>query len=375
MQDKYTPSHTTEEAVTHTGLTLDHVRETILDKTLFGDDIFEHERRRKLATKFTNRVIASALDPLCADPGTYDLNSYIARQGKGEIKTYMTSKKSKEALRTVGAFFSDLSAASRNIIVPDNEDELACLTAYILKARLNREPLNIYTPFCPDWSRDSSGRYDFKSLGGGESFIAQKFFKVAPEILSAFVKNDIPYKGVLIFADWGVETEIDAKDTYGRALSQEDVRMCFSSTQAETDRHLIELQQKNPDIFGSYQIVRMSEFFRESGVNIDRTQDELQAFFQNDKKGKRLHQVLSSTGEEINKERLNLNPEENKKISMQNLVEYATLGSVLTPPGIIVGCESKTCSVAYNLPKDARNKTPLFFLKGKGALDLGVNIL
>ena len=50
-----------------------------------------------------------------------------------------------------------------------------------------------------------------------------------------FQRNGIPYGGVILFADWGLETEIDAKGTYGQKLSPEDVRMCFASTLAACD--------------------------------------------------------------------------------------------------------------------------------------------
>ncbi|MCR4263507.1 MAG: hypothetical protein NUV98_02180, partial [Candidatus Roizmanbacteria bacterium] len=136
---------------------------------------------------------------------------------------YRTQEEARTALVQVGSILSGLARASDRIMLPNPGSETINLSAEIFQAITTRSPLSIYTPVCPDWSRDSQGRYDFKSLGTGASFIAQKFLTESTEILGLLREYDIPYSGLLVFADWGTETEISARDTYGEALESDQV--------------------------------------------------------------------------------------------------------------------------------------------------------
>ena len=282
--------------------------------------------------------------------------------------------KIREALKDVGGFLLDVVGLKSSIVLPANGEELQSLAMQVMETSITGEPIPLFTPFCPDWSRDSRGRYDFKSLGGEVSHIAQKFFVEGKPLLSAFAKNRIPYRGELIFADWGLETEIDARDTYGRKLSQEDIRTCFASTLANTDERLLELQNgKDGILFAQYKIIPMTDFYRQQGVDPELTYQEREKYFRTNPRGIRLVDQLHRAGVEINRERLGLNEAENRKQAIKNLAEYATLGEAFGGKGIIIAAESSTSTSAYNLPR--QHKLPVFFLKGRRSVNEGVNIL
>jgi hypothetical protein len=282
--------------------------------------------------------------------------------------------KIKEALRNTGGFLLDIARLKSSIIIPANGEELQSLATQVMKSHITGEPIPLFTPFCPDWSRDSKGRYDFRSLGGEISYIAQKFFLEGRSLLSAFANNNVPYRGELIFADWGLETEIDARDTYGEKLSQDDIQACFASTLANTDECLLELQcGKDGILFEKYRLTRMTDFYRRAGHDPEKIYRQQEKFFNTDSKGVRLVEELYGASLDINKERLGLTQGENRKQAIQNLAEYATLGQAFGEKGFIVAAESSTSTRAYNLSR--RHKLPVFFIKGKRSINEGVNIL
>ena len=280
----------------------------------------------------------------------------------------------RKALQSLGKFLLDIADLKDRIILPGNGDELQSLARQVLEAYLTHEPIPLFTPFCPDWGRDSSGRYDFQSLGGDVSFIAKKFFRESAPLLSAFARNKVPYTGVLIFANWGLETEIDARDTYGRKLTQEDIKLCFASTFARTDEKLLELQDGKKDgIFEKYSTIPMTDFFCNQGINPEEVYQQVYDFFETSNKGKKLVDQLHVASLSINKDRLGLDEAGNRIQTVQNLAEYATLGQAFGNSGVIIAAESATSTRAYNLPRSV--KLPVFYLKGSGSLSGGVNIL
>ena len=42
---------------------------------------------------------------------------------------------------------------------------------------------------------------------------------------------------------------------------------------------------------------------------------------------------------------------------------------------ILIVCESRTTSKCYNMPKDKYKNVPVFYVKGQGTINEGVNIL
>lgn len=299
-------------------------------------------------------------------------NSVVIDRRRSE--KIMIDIEARKALQVLGRFLLDIAILKDRIILPGNGDELQSLASQVLQAYLAKEPIPLFTPFCPDWGRNASGQYDFKSLGGDVSFIADKFFKESPPLLSAFVRHGIPYTGVLIFANWGLETKIDARDTYGRKLAQEDIGLCFASTLARTDEKLLELQGAREDgIFGKYSTIPMTDFFRNQGVYPEEIYKKAHQFFDLGNQGRKLTDQLHAASLSVNKKRLGLSESENRKQAVQNLAEYATLGHAFGDSGIVIAAESATSTRAYNLFR--RQKLPVFFLKGGGGLNEGVNIL
>lgn len=295
--------------------------------------------------------------------------------GRKEVTGFMIADETKEGFRSLGKFFADLAKISDNFMLPETNEELVCLVRNIVKAKVTGDPITLYTPLCPDWSMDEAGRYDFKSLGGRESFIAKKFFTYSPEFLEVLAKNKIPYEGVLIFADWGMETEIMDNNTYGVKLAQDDIRSCFDSSYAAVDEHLGELQKGNlADLFRSFRTVLMTTFFEESGIDLDDNDRRFRKFFIDDRKGNKLLKRLGEQSYPVNNERMGLTHDKSDAETLENLVDYAIFGQALSPHGIILSCESRVTSIAYNLPKPGDNKVPMFFIKGVGK-DSGVNIL
>lgn len=320
----------------------------------------------------TERNMVDLLEKLAQSLDVYG----VRIEQREEVKIYMVDQKARELVTRISRFLADLSKISDKLILPETEDEMSCLLTMVVDAATTGRPLTLITPICPDWSRDSEGKYDFKSLGGGESYIGNKFLTYGREMLAVFARHEIPYQGVLQFADWGLETEINAKDTYGRKLSAEDIQMCFQSTVAATDEHLrsLQLDPEVGDLFANYKIVSMKEFL-ESKLDIPKVQSELEEFLTTDVRGKRLLDTLAEQSYEINRIRLGLNRDENRKMALRNLVEYATEGQSIGPRSILVVCESRTTSRVYNLPRQKNENIPVFYVKGKEGVDKGVNIL
>ncbi len=349
----------------------------IVDESFFEDDIFSHRQYRVLKQRFSPGMATRMLDSLSGHPNITGVQSTIMKQKRGEVKGYMLDQNTRERMGRLGNFLADVTKISDQVILPQTDEELACLGLHTIEAMASNRPLTISTPVCPDWSRDFEGRYDFKSLGDGESFIAKKLFAGIPELLNIFNKHGIPYKGFVIFADWGLETEIDAKGTFGEKLSADEIRKRFQQSFDATKAHLEALKQAplTAAVFGPYEIVSMTEYFAASGRDIPEIEGSLRGFFQQDSQGKRLADQLNSASLSLNQERLGVNEVENKAMILQTLVEYGTLGQVVDNHGIIAACESTTSSRAYNLPRGKYDKVPLFYIKGKDPVDRGVNIL
>jgi hypothetical protein len=304
-------------------------------------------------------------------PMTRIMNN-ISRAVTTDTGQNLNNQEIKKTLEVLGGFLLDIARLKDRIVLPSSGEELESLAQQVIEADITRRPISIFTPFCPDWSRDQQGRYDFKSLGGETSYIAEKFFRESQPLLRIFQKHDIPFQGLLIFANWGLETEITAQDTYGRKLTEEDVQLCFESTFAKTDEKLLYLQQSD-SVFMPYQVIRMTDFFKHQHFNPGIAYRDIHDFFQTNTKGKKLVAGLHTASFTINSERLGLTEEENKEQTKQNLSEYATLGRALGDKGIIIAAESATATRAYNLPR--RKKLPVFYLKGKEGIAEGVNIL
>lgn len=329
---------------------------------------------RNLTNRLSGRVIRSMLDE---SVDVTENRSIITRQGKrSEVKVYMIDQKARELFGTAGRILADLANLKDTFILPETEDELSCLVSMVGRALKTGEPITFVTPVCPDWSRDNQGRYDFKSLGGGDSFIANKFFANAPEFLEVFQKNGVSFKGVILFADWGLETEIDAKGTYGQKLSPEDVQMSFDSTFAAVDQTLSVLQKEQNfgRLFADFKVVSMKDFLA-SRIDEQQVMAQMRHFFTTDKQGRRLLEVLARDSLKINRQRLGVTEDENRELSLRNLVEYSTVGHSVDGNSFLVVCESRTTSRCYNLPRERDKKVPVFYVKGREALKSGVNIL
>lgn len=196
------------------------------------------------------------------------------------LDSHMTDFEIRVSLQTLGGFLLDIRRLRGRIMLPGSGEEINSLTEQVLAAHISQQPIPIFTPFCPDWSRDASGKYDFKSLGGDVSFIAKKFFSEARPLLEKFIKHNIPYSGSLIFANWGLETEIDAQDTYGKKLTRENVQMSFASTRARTDEMLLGLQQSDATkvLFSPYSVIPMTDFFTERGFDPESAYQRMEVF-------------------------------------------------------------------------------------------------
>ncbi len=348
----------------------------MLPESFCSDDFSGFFHYRGLRRHLVGRVFQAVVDSLAVlDTASGIRAEFINRKGR-EVKMYMMDEGGRVLLRKMGSFLSDLARITDKFVFPENAEEIGRLMTITAQAVTVKKPVNLYTPVCPDWSRNAQGVYDFKGLGGGESFIAKKYFAGIPEFLSVFEKHGIPYQGILLFADYGLETEIDARDSYGRKLSEGDIKMCFQSTFAQTDEHLLRLQTTgaNAKLFKNCLLVSMNEFLSNSGLDLPQTVSQMRQFFELGK-GKRLLDLLCRDSYEVNRKRLSLDETQNRDYALQNLVDYATLGQAFNSQGIIVACESRMSSRAYNLPRPRATLLPLFFLKGRGNLDSGVNIL
>lgn len=338
------------------------------DDTIMG--VFESQA---LLNRLTGRVVRSLIEQ------AVDVCDVRVTEKKGrrlEVNLYMLDENTKEIFNKVGAVLSDFAKIKDTVVLPESEDELSCLVSMLAKSIKTGEVITLVTPVCPDWSRDKEGRYDFKSLGGGDSFIANKFFVNSPEILSALKRSEVPFKGVILFADWGLETEIDAKDTFGQKLSPEDIQMCFASTFARIDQALTVLQN-DPNLgglFADFKVVSMKEFLAKRIDEVE-VMKRMRHFFTTDKQGLRLLEVLNRDSFKLNRQRLSVKEEENQELTLRNLVEYSTVGSSVGDMSMLIVCESRTTSRCYNLPRERDKKVPVFYVKGREALTSGVNIL
>lgn len=356
-------------------MTLPEVREYFISGFVFPnvETIPELDVIRGLRNRLSGRVVRGLFDEVLETQ-----TRFSSRKGKRwEVTEYMVDQKAKELFSRVGNVLVDLSKLRDTIVLPETEDELACLVPLIGKSLKTGEPITFVTPVCPDWSKDSEGHYDFKSLGGGESFIANKFFVNSPEFLEVFHRHQVPFRGVILFADWGLETEIDANDTFGQKLSPEDIQICFASTFAATDRTLKVLQDDENfgPLFANFEVASMKKFLA-STIDEQKVMSEMREFFTTDKQGSKLLEVLNRDSIELNRQRLGIEDEDaNRELMLRNLVEYSTVGHSVGDNGILVVCESRTTSRCYNLPRERGKKVPVFFVKGKERLEGGVNIL
>jgi hypothetical protein len=278
-----------------------------------------------------------------------------------------------QVLREVGSFLVELTKISKTVIPPESPEELNSLVAQVFEVKTREVTIPLYTPICPDWSRDNQGRYDFRALGDGVSFIAEKFSQEAPPLLGLFARFGIPYEGDLLLADFGLETEVVAKDTYGVRLSQEEIESCFASTLKLTKK-MLEGKKDGEDgeLFKDYRVLPMTDFFSRRGFDAENVYREMVNLFRTRTRGIRLVEELHRHSFSLNKKRLGLtSEEENKELVTKNLAEYATLGQSLGEKGIIIACESRISSKAYNLFREM--KLPVFYIKGKK--EGGENIL
>lgn len=324
--------------------------------------------------RFGDGLVKAVLDPLTEDPIL--IRSEMLQKTRGEVKMYMLNKDNRAIMRNLGLVLGDLSEFSSNFTLPESEEELARLLVIVERAVATQQPINIYTSFCPDWSRNSRGEYDFKRLGCSESYIAKKYFANITPLFRLLAQHHVPYSGVLLFADWGLETEITTQDTYGTELSSEDIQICFQSTLALTDQHLLKLQNgEQGNLFANCFIQSMTQFLAESDLDLASVGKQMRQFFLEKRSGKRLLDILNKDSLPINEARLGLSEEQNRDFMLQGLVEYATLAQTFSSQSLIVACESRTTSRTYNLPKHSFAKLPLFYIKGNGGVRSGVNIL
>jgi len=279
-----------------------------------------------------------------------------------------------EALRVVGSLLFDLSKLKSRMILPSTGDEMHSFVTQATLAYMTKEPIPLYTPCCPDWSQDSQGRYDFKSLGRETSLIAKKFLTYAPEFLAIFARYNIPYQGTLIAANWGYETELKVHDMDGKVLESEEIQQCFLSTARRTDELLTARQAEDQQgLLTSFRVLPMTNFFQEQAVDPFDTFCALQENFLERGKAVRLSDQLHTASFALNNRRFGYSEEENRSHCQQTLIEYATLGQAFGENGIIISAESNTSTKGYNLFRT--NALPIFYLKGHGSISEGVNIL
>lgn len=345
-----------------------------VDGSYFDGDYFSRRRFDVFLRNFLKVHFRDFILRCSGFPQVPSVNVYDFQEGKGV--RFMVNQDGREMLGNLALIFADLAKISDVFTLPQSNEEIAALAANFVKALSTGEPINLYTPLCPDWSMDSSGRYTFRSLSGGESFIAKKFFRRVPALLRVLAKHKIAYQGLLIFADWGIETEIDDKNTYGRKLTQEDIRMCFASSLAATDEHLLELQKSREldVLFAPFKVVSMTEFFKESGFDLGLLDEQFRKYFLKEPDGVKLLKELVTVSAQVNRERMGHDDAQNRQMCLETLVDYATFGQALDSYGIIIACESQISSKAYNRPRSAGDKVPMIFVKGK-ARETGVNIL
>src|SRR3989344_1424858 len=118
--------------------------------------------------------------------------------------------------------------------------------------------------------------------------------------------------------------------------------MCFQSSFAETDAHLLELQtsQRMGELFAPFRMMRMTAFFEESGLDLDALDVKFRRLFLEDPKGKKLLGNLVEASAKVNGQRMGLPAEENFAFCLEGLIDYAIFGETLSGHGLIIGCES-----------------------------------
>lgn len=332
------------------------------------------DRYFNLRSQFLKYGLKTVLMECALNPDVFGVLRVPIKQDRREVSGYMFSEESRKNFEMLGYLFADLAKSSDNFVFPETNEEVACLAKRVLYAKSTGEPMTFYTPLCPDWSMDDQGRYNFESLGGRESFIAKKYFRYSPELLKVFKKHEIPYRGELIFADWGMETEIMDKNTFGVKLSQEDIRMCFDSSYSAVDEHLKRLQASDDGLYRDFRVTLMTDFFDRSGLDLEEADRQFRQYFRSDNRGKRLLRQLSEESYPVNKSRMGVSREVSDAECLENLIDYAIFGQALNSHGLIIACESRITSRAYNLPREDDQKVPMFFVKGVKK-DSGVNIL
>ena len=280
-----------------------------------------------------------------------------------------------EILKKVGSTLLGLSDLQSILIMPSGAPEITALASQLYLAQITGDAIPVFTPACPDWSRDERGRYDFKSLGSDPSHTAKKLIEEGKSVIGCLYDNGIPYEGVIIFADWGMETEIDTTDSYGEQVSPDEVVRRFSQSFGATAKYLENVRGgKEEHIFRSYRITSMTEFLSQRlgdpKVIYQRCREK---FLQDPGPNKLLHRY-ADVSLPVNHDRFGIDEPTNFQMSLQTLAEYATLGEAVDS-GIILAGESHTASQAYNVLRPRNQKIPTLFLKGKKGVDEGENIL
>lgn len=295
--------------------------------------------------------------------------------GRDPKQQLAIGKETAEAISNVGGLLLDLAAMKPDIVLPASGGEIQNFVVNAIQASVSGDPLQLYIPCCPDWSQDNNGRYDYRSLNGGPSFIAEKFFQESPSVLAALNKHNVPYRGTVVIADWGLENDIEAYDRNGERLTRNAVSERFISTARHAENSLSGLKQGSDmrSLYVDFRVTRMSDLFLELGVNPDETYAEAYKLLLAQNKGQKLVRELHAASLPINMERRGLSEDENYQQAVQSLAEYATLSSSLPDRSILFAAESQTTSKGYNVLRQI--KMPVVFLKGKTREERAVNIL
>lgn len=293
---------------------------------------------------------------------------------EGREPMFRAGARGREALARVGGFLGDLAVISDRVILPGPGPEMVVLASRAYMAALKGEVMKLYTPICPDWSRDAKGQFDFKSLGSEASFIGQKFIAEVPALLRLLAKHQIAYEGVLVFADWGLETEITARGSYGEELAADEVVERFAESFRATEAMLTGVEREKAELFENYKVMSMTEFLATELGDAVKVCKGFQERFLQGGRPEKLLRLYHQESLAINERRLGVSEEENLEMSLATLSEYATLGMAIKK-GVMVAAESRIASLAYNVFRSKRDRLPLVFLKGRKSLSQGVNIL
>lgn len=289
-------------------------------------------------------------------------------------QSYHLEKLSREALAKLGEFLVDCTKITHSVILPSAGPEMTSFCSQVYMGILSGEEIDSFTPVCPDWSMDSSGQYDFRSLGDEASYIARKFFDESEDLFSQFNRRGIAYRPTLVFADWGMETEMTAKDTYGAVLPQEEVVRRFADCFQKTGALIEQAKNgRNGNLFKNVELISMTEFLVRRLGDPQRTYLEAREQLVSKPAAAKLLDEYSRVSLSVNQRRLGLSPEENYQTGAQTLSEYAVLGRAIAK-GMMIAAESRTASRAYNILRGKHEKLPIIFLKGEKKYQ-GVNIL